>query len=73
MEEIALYGNGCPKCKVLKIKLEKENLNFTESEDAELLEKLGFKSYPVLKVGDKFMNFADAFKWINDRGNENEH
>lgn len=73
MEEIVLYGNSCPKCKVLKIKLEKENLNFTESEDAELLEKLGFKSYPVLKVGDKFMNFADAFKWINDRGNENEH
>lgn len=70
---MVLYGNNCPKCKVLKIKLEKENINFAESEDAELLEKLGFKSYPVLKVGDKFMNFADAFKWINDRGNENEH
>lgn len=70
---MVLYGNDCPKCKVLKIKLEKENLNFSESKDAELLEELGFKSYPVLKVGDEFMNFADAFKWINDRGNKNEH
>lgn len=66
-----LYGNDCPKCKILKSKLEKANINFTEKEDAEKLQVLGFRSYPVLQVGDEFMEFAKAYKWINDRSGEN--
>jgi len=69
--EITLYGNDCPKCKVLKSKLEKENIEFEEKEDTEQLLSMGFSSYPVLEVDDEFMDFGQAYKWINDRSSKN--
>lgn len=65
--EVKLYGNGCPKCKVLKSKLEKENIVFEEKDSIEKLLENGFSSYPVLEVDNNFMDFGQAYKWINDR------
>ena len=71
MREVILYGNGCPKCKVIKSRLEKEKIKFIEKDDSEKLQSLGYKSYPVLEVDEKFMEFASAYKWINERSNGN--
>lgn len=63
--EIVLYSTHCPKCKVLETKLRQKNIDYTELNDvSELIEK-GFKSAPVLKVNDKYLEFGDANKYIN--------
>ena len=31
--DIILYSTGCPKCKILKKKLEDKNIDYVESDD----------------------------------------
>ena len=71
MEQIILYSNGCPKCRVIKSKLESKNIKFVETDDTQKLLSFGYKSYPVLKVNDKMMDFVSANAWINDRNETN--
>ena len=37
MENLTLYTNGCPKCNVIKSKLEAKNRPFTENTNVEEL------------------------------------
>lgn len=67
METLILYSNGCPKCKVIKSKLEAKNIKFSESSNIEELTSLGIQSLPILKVGDEFLNFVDANTWVNNQ------
>ena len=77
MENIVLYSTNCPKCKVIAKKLQMKNLNFTEIDciaDTTYIEVLagkGFKSMPVLQVGDEYYDFCresytGAGKWRGD-------
>jgi glutaredoxin len=61
-----LYSNGCPKCKVLKAKLEQKNISFEESDDLNFLIEKGFMSIPVLEVDGEFLDFASAVKYVNE-------
>ena len=63
--EIVLYSTHCPKCKVLETKLKQKGIQYTEIDDVSGLIEKGFKSAPVLKVGDKYLEFSDANKYIN--------
>ncbi len=65
MSNVIFYSNGCPKCNVLKEKLELKNVEFTQSENLEELKSMGFMSLPILKVGNKYLEFLDAVKWVN--------
>ena len=67
MENLTLYTNGCPKCNVIKSKLEAKNIPFTENTNVEELISLGIQSLPVLKVGDEFLSFVDANAWVNSQ------
>lgn len=67
MENLTLYTNGCPKCNVIKSKLEAKNIPFTENTNVEELISLGIQSLPVLKVGDEFLSFVDANAWVNNQ------
>ncbi len=67
MENLTLYTNGCPKCNVIKSKLEAKNIPFTENTNVEELIPLGIQSLPVLKVGDEFLSFVDANTWVNSQ------
>mgnify|MGYP004632778289 CR=1 FL=1 len=66
MENIVLYSNECPKCKVLKIKLDQKDVSYKETENFEELSEKGFKSLPVLKINEEFMDFAKAYKWVQE-------
>lgn len=57
----------CPKCKMLKKKMELKNIDFTECNDIEVMDKLGFASVPWLRVDGEFMNFAQANNWIDNQ------
>ncbi len=63
---IILYSNNCPRCKVLKTKLEQKNINFEENNNVELMTKKGFTTVPVLEVNGMIYNFKDAVEWIKE-------
>lgn len=62
---ITLYSTGCPKCKVLKAKLDQKDLTYDIETDIEKMKELNILSVPVLKVDDKFLQFKDAVDWVN--------
>lgn len=65
MDEIILYSNHCPQCKVLEAKLKSNNIKFITVEDIDLMIAKGFKSMPMLQVGEDIMNYAQALQWVN--------
>ena len=62
---IILYSNGCPKCKVIKSKLESKNIVFEETDDTQRIILEGYKTFPVLEVDGQFMDFVSANNWVN--------
>lgn len=64
-KRVILFSTGCPKCKVLKQKLNAKNINYIENNDVDEMESLGISSVPVLIVNDMRFEFSDAIKWVN--------
>ena len=67
-----LYSSStCPKCKVLKMKLDKAGVQYTVNENIEDMEKLGIKSIPYLQLDDgTLLDFGAAVKALNVLGGE---
>ena len=67
MDTIILYSTGCPKCKVLKKKLDAKGIIYTleENEDPTFMIEKGFLETPILEVNGKTMGFIEANKWAN--------
>lgn len=63
---IILYSTGCPKCKVLKSKLEEKNIEFVENNSVEEMTGLGITQVPVLSVGGVLLDFKKAVTWVNN-------
>lgn len=64
-QNIILYSNGCPKCRVLETKLTAKNINYVKNENVSEVADMGFQSLPILKVDDNYLGFADANNWVN--------
>lgn len=62
-----LYSTDCPKCKVLKAKLEQKGIKYYETDDVNMLEQKGIVSVPVLVIDDNYMLFKEAIDWVNGR------
>ena len=72
-EKIIMYSIGCPQCKNLErqfnklgIEYELEMVNYTEEKGQKIVkeaEDAGLKSFPFVKVNDKYMNFGEALRW----------
>lgn len=74
--EITLYSTGCPKCNVLKKKLEAENINYTEVTDINKISQIckctGFNSVPIIEIEDgHILDFNKAITWIKQVGGQN--
>lgn len=63
--KIVLYSTGCPKCNVLKKKMDMRGIKYEESDDIDFLIKRGIQQAPVLDVDGELLDFIDANKWIN--------
>lgn len=61
---IILYSTDCPKCKILKQKLDEKNINYETYKDAKVMLSKGIKSAPMLEIDGEMMNFNEAIKWI---------
>ena len=67
MISITIYTTHCPRCEVLKKKLEQKGITwYNEIDSMEIMNNLGIKSVPMMSINDgELMNFVDAIKWIN--------
>ena len=63
--KVILYSTNCPRCKVLKTKLEQKKIQYEECNDINEMLKLNIKMAPMLQVDDSLLDFACDIKWIN--------
>ena len=75
--EVILYSTGCPKCNVLKKKLEAANINYTEVTDTDKVSQIcnstGFDSVPIIAIEDgDILDFNRAIAWVKQVGEEND-
>lgn len=63
---IVLYSTNCPKCKVLKAKMNEIGIEFTENNSVEDMLTLGIRQVPVLSYNGDLMNFNQAIQWIQN-------
>lgn len=72
MNQIIFYTTHCPKCKVLKAKLDSLNINYLIQEDINVMENIGMTTAPMLQVGNNLLTFSQAVKWLKEY-EKNEH
>ena len=64
---ITLYSNDCPKCKILKLKLDSKNIQYELCSDIDIMVSKGFQTTPMLTVEEETMNYLDAINWVKGR------
>ena len=65
-DTIILYSTGCPKCQVLKRKLDEKNIVYTVCDSVDEMLGLGISQVPVLKINDTLLDFSGAVSWLNN-------
>lgn len=63
--EVILYSNGCPRCRVLKQKLDAKSISYTEENSVDKMINLGISQVPVLYADGEFLAFPQANEWVN--------
>jgi len=66
LKDIVLFSSGCPKCKVLKQKLDDKKIKYKVSEDFDELITQNLQTVPVLKVNGEYYQFSEAIKVVNE-------
>lgn len=67
MDNIILYTTHCPKCDILKAKLDEKNISYTEYDNVEFMKDMGITTVPVLNVNNKLLEFKSAVDWVNQQ------
>lgn len=62
---VTMYTTHCPRCNVLKKKLELKGLEFTEVDNIAELQEKGITEVPTLEVDERRMSFMEAVNWVN--------
>ena len=65
-ESVILYEHGCPRCKVLKAKLDQKNIVYQNVNDVDVMKEKGFTEAPKLEVDGVIMGFKEAVEWIKE-------
>ena len=63
--EVILYSNGCPRCRVLKQKLDAKSITYAEENSVDKMLAMGISKVPVLCVDGELLSFGQANEWIN--------
>lgn len=64
--DIIFYTTHCPRCRVLKAKLDEKHVAYTECDDMDKMIALGLHTSPALGVDGEIMDFSAAIKWLRD-------
>lgn len=66
-ESVILYEHGCPRCKVLKSKLDQKGIKYENITDVEAMKRKGFTEAPKLEVNGVIYDFKEATEWIKEQ------
>ena len=61
---IILYTTGCPKCAILKKKLDAAQVQYTVCDDVDTMQGLGMMEAPGLGVDGELLGFRQAVDWV---------
>lgn len=64
--DIILYSTGCPRCNILKKKLNAKNIEYTEINDKEKMASLGIDEIPILLIEGNSLKYKEAINWVNE-------
>ena len=67
MNKIILYEHGCPRCKVLKMKLDQKGIEYETVNDVNIMKAKGFIEAPKLEVDGVVYGFKEAVDWLKER------
>ena len=67
MGKIILYEHGCPRCKVLKMKLDQKGVEYETVNDINIMQAKGFTESPKLEANGVIMDFKQAVDWIKEQ------
>lgn len=66
-DKVILYSAGCPKCNVLKAKLDAKSIQYSTVSDVPYMLSIGIVSAPQLDVNGERMDFKAAVLWVNEQ------
>ena len=66
MDNIILYSNNCPRCKILKKKLNDNKINYEIIDDVDTMIDKGLSTVPVLEINGRMLDFKEAVEWVNN-------
>lgn len=62
---VILYTTGCPRCRILKQKLDQKRVSYSTVTDVDEMLSRGISMAPMLEVGDTMLDFKDAVEYVN--------
>lgn len=62
---VTLYSTGCPRCTVLRKKLDAKGIKYAVNDSTRDMLDLGITQVPVLSIDGKLLPFTKAVEWIN--------
>lgn len=63
---LILYSTGCPKCAILKKKLDAAHITYTENNSVDEMQALGMTEAPSLFVDGELLGFRQAVDWVGE-------
>lgn len=64
MNNILVFSNGCPRCKILKQKLDAANIPYILQDDLDEIMDAGFQTVPILKYKGEYYQFSEAVEFV---------
>lgn len=64
--DIIFYTTGCPKCSVLKNKLDAANISYKINTDVDLMIEKNIKNAPALEIDGTIYSYKEAIHFINE-------
>lgn len=62
---VVLFSTGCPKCDILKQKLNSKSIPYVEECSVDKMLSMGITQVPVLSIDGVLFPFAQANEWVN--------
>ena len=57
---------NCPKCKILKKKMDDKHIEYVECSDVNVMVSKGVEFTPMLEVDGQMKGYSEAVKWVNE-------
>ena len=62
-----LYTSHCPKCNVLRTKLDNTGITYEIFDDVDKMIEMGMTTVPILSVDGQNMTYSESIKWLRER------